>query len=45
MGCCHDHDNCGGGAYSYSWGHRFTGNGGGTYRTVMAYSPGTRIGW
>ncbi|NNM24532.1 MAG: hypothetical protein HKO59_00875 [Phycisphaerales bacterium] len=44
MGCCHDHDNCGGGVFDYSWGHRFTGATSGlTRRTVMAYAPGTRI--
>lgn len=31
-----------GGAYDYSFGHRFTA-GGTQYRTVMAYAPGTRI--
>ena len=30
------------GAYSYSYGHRFTA-GGTQYRTVMAYAPGARI--
>jgi hypothetical protein len=43
MGSCHDHDNCSGGAFSYSWGHRFNGLSTQQFRTVMAYSPGTRI--
>lgn len=44
MGAQHDVENAGGGvgAYSYSYGYRFT-VGGATYRTVMAYQPGTRI--
>ncbi|NNM27584.1 MAG: hypothetical protein HKO59_16670 [Phycisphaerales bacterium] len=44
MGLCHDHDNCSGGAYPYSYGHRFYA-GAGQYRTVMAYAPGLRIQW
>jgi len=45
QGCCHDHDNdCGGPIYSYAFGHRFFGNGGNQYRTVMSYAPGARIG-
>jgi hypothetical protein len=47
QGCCHapgDGGGCdGGGLFSYSWGHRFTGETGNTWRTVMAYAPGTRI--
>jgi hypothetical protein len=45
QGCDHDPDNAGSGcaAYSYSYGHRFFGTDGVQYRTVMAYSPGTRI--
>lgn len=45
QGCAHDPDNDGGGcgAYSYSFGHRFFGTNGTQYRTVMAYSPGSRI--
>lgn len=42
MGCGHDRDN-GGGLYDYSHGHRFNGNDGRQYRTVMAYAPGERI--
>jgi hypothetical protein len=44
MGCAHDRDNAGGpGEFSFSYGHRFTGDGGALWRTVMAYHPGTRI--
>ena len=43
QGCCHDRGNCGGGVFSYSYGHRFYGNSGNQYRTVMSYSPGKRI--
>lgn len=32
-----------GGAFGYSYGHRFYGGSGTQYRTVMAYAPGTRI--
>jgi len=40
MGCAHDPANAGSAAYSYSYGWRTTNN---QYRTVMAYSPGTRV--
>jgi hypothetical protein len=40
MGCQHDHNHGGDGAYPYSYGHH---NGAGTWRTIMAYAPGTRI--
>lgn len=47
MGCCHapgDGGGCtSGGYFPYSVGHRFTGTNGSQYRTVMAYTPGTRI--
>ena len=47
MGCCHapgDGGGCtSGGVFPYSVGHRFNGVSGTQYRTVMAYSPGTRI--
>jgi hypothetical protein len=47
MGCCHapgDGGGCtSGGIYPYSVGHRFVGNSGQQYRTIMAYSPGIRI--
>ncbi len=47
QGCCHalgDGGGCdNGGLFEYSNGHRFTGNSGTEWRTVMAYSPGTRI--
>ncbi|MHC5114183.1 MAG: M12 family metallo-peptidase [Planctomycetota bacterium] len=47
QGCCHAEGDGGGcqngGLYEYSNGHRFTGNSGILWRTVMAYSPGTRF--
>ncbi|MBI4718243.1 MAG: hypothetical protein HY763_10590 [Planctomycetes bacterium] len=45
QGCDHDRDNgaVGCGEYSYSFGHRFTGDSFQLWRTVMAYRPGTRI--
>jgi hypothetical protein len=45
MGCHHDHQNSGGscGSYAYSYGHRFFGNSGSQWRTVLAYTPGQRI--
>ncbi|MEY4810253.1 MAG: hypothetical protein RI986_591, partial [Planctomycetota bacterium] len=46
QGCCHatgDGGGCtSGGVFPYSVGHRFTTAGGTQFRTVMAYSPGTR---
>ncbi len=48
LGCCHaigDGGGCVGKGllYEFSNGYRFFGNGGTQWRTVMAYSPGTRI--
>jgi hypothetical protein len=44
MGCQHDRDNASSaGAYDYSYGYRFSDSTGNVFRTVMAYSPGTRI--
>ena len=47
LGACHaDGDGGGcdnGGAFPFSNGWRFNGNSGNQYRTIMAYSPGTRI--
>jgi hypothetical protein len=47
QGCCHapgDGGGCtSGGVFPYSVGHRFTADDGVQYRTVLAYSPGTRI--
>ncbi len=47
MGCCHAPNDGGGcttgGVFPNSLGHRFTGSSGTQYRTVMAYSPGSRI--
>ncbi|MFT7517751.1 MAG: hypothetical protein ACI84O_001552 [Myxococcota bacterium] len=40
MGSNHDPQNASSGAYSYSYGFRTSNN---SYRTIMAYSPGTRI--
>ncbi len=46
MGCHHDHDNAGGSpAFPWSYGHRFTGDNGTLYRTIMSYAPGSRIGY
>lgn len=43
MGCHHDRDNAGANvSYPYAYGYRTTDS---AYRTVMAYSPGTRIGY
>lgn len=44
LGCAHDPDNvdCSP-ASSYGLGHRFNGNDGVQYRTIMSYAPGTRI--
>lgn len=44
MGCAHDRDNAGSqGEFPYSFGHRFFGQSGSQFRTIMAYSPGARI--
>ncbi|MCZ6834155.1 MAG: M12 family metallo-peptidase [Planctomycetota bacterium] len=43
LGCCHDRQNCSGGIFEYSWGHRYTGDDNVLYRTTMSYRPGTRI--
>ncbi len=40
MGSAHDPQNAGGAAYNHSYGFRTSDN---RYRTIMAYSPGTRI--
>lgn len=40
MGCAHDRQNAGNAAYNYSYGYRTPNN---AWRTVMAYSPGTRV--
>ena len=43
LGCNHDRDNAqGSGSQTYSYGYRFDVSST-TYRTVMAYAPGTRI--
>lgn len=43
MGCAHDRDNASGGLNSYSFGHRWFSTNGQRYRSVMSYSPGSRI--
>ena len=47
FGCAHDRQNSGGagGAYSFSYGYRFTGADGRQYRDIMAYPPGTELGY
>lgn len=40
MGCQHDHQHTGEGAYDFSFGHRANDN---SWRTIMAYAPGARI--
>jgi len=52
LGCAHDRENSknadgtqGTGAYSYSYGYRFVGRNQVTYRTIMAYAPGTRLAY
>jgi hypothetical protein len=52
LGCAHDRNNARNGlgaltygAYRYSFGYRFTGRDGLIYRTIMAYAPGTRVGY
>ena len=43
QGSTHDRANAGSALYPYSYGWRFYGTNNVQYRTVMAYSPGTRI--
>lgn len=44
LGCAHDRQNSRApGYYPYSYGHRFFGQNGQQFRTVMSYAPGTRI--
>ncbi|HMO01637.1 MAG TPA: M12 family metallo-peptidase [Oligoflexia bacterium] len=46
LGANHDIENAfGPGAYSYSYGYRFTGNSGQLFRDIMAYLPGVRINY
>ena len=42
MGCHHDRDNAGSAPFSYAYGWRWNGNNGTQYRSIMAYSPGSR---
>lgn len=44
LGSYHDHNQSGVGIFPYAMGHHFTGDSGVEYRTIMAYSPGQRIG-
>ncbi len=45
LGSAHDIANAGSAqpAYNYSYGHKFIGNTGDEYRTVLAYAPGIRV--
>ncbi len=43
LGCDHAHPDGGNGVFEYSFGHRFVGDGGGQWRTVMAGAPGVVI--
>jgi len=43
QGCAHDHDNAGNSLFSYSFGHRWFSTNGTQYRSVMSYSPGSRV--
>ena len=43
MGCNHDRDNASSSTAPYGFGHRFTGDDGALYRTMMAYAPGQRV--
>lgn len=47
FGCAHDRQNAigAGGAYSFSYGYRFIGADGRQYRDIMAYPPGTELGY
>jgi hypothetical protein len=43
QGATHDVDNAGGAVYSFGYGWRWFGTNGNRYRSVMAYSPGSRV--
>ncbi len=43
MGCHHDRNNAGNAPFPYAYGWRWDGNNGTEYRSVMAYSPGSRV--
>jgi hypothetical protein len=47
FGCAHDRQNAlsGAGAYSFSYGYRFTGADGRQYRDLMAYPPGNELNY
>jgi hypothetical protein len=40
LGCAHDRDQAGTGAYPWSFGHRASDS---SWRTIMAYAPGSRV--
>ncbi|PHQ81949.1 MAG: hypothetical protein COB69_03180 [Phycisphaera sp.] len=43
MGATHDRNNAGGAVFSYAYGWRWNSTNGVLYRSVMAYSPGSRV--
>lgn len=46
LGCNHDRDHASNKAlYPFSYGYRFTARNGTTYRTIMAYRPGSRVSY
>ncbi|QYM79575.1 zinc-dependent metalloprotease [Horticoccus luteus] len=46
FGCAHDRENADhAGAFSYSYGYRFYGANSKQYRTIMAYAPGSGVGF
>lgn len=46
FGCAHDRQNASRqGAFSFSYGYRFFGANGVQYRTIMSYTPGTRVSY
>src|SRR5687768_12246729 len=47
LGCAHDRENAmsGAGAFSYSYGYRFTGADGRQYHDIMSYPPGTELSY
>ena len=46
FGCAHDREHTtAGGAYSYSYGYRFTASNGRQYHDIMSYDPGTGLSY
>jgi metallopeptidase family M12-like protein/Calx-beta domain-containing protein len=43
FGCAHDHDNATSSIFDYAYGHRFTGDSGAQWRSIMSYFPGIRV--